>query len=85
MDGDFADNETDSNVLVTDKDEELQKALQQIEELKSIVTEKEATNKELERAVTRLDVRGKELERKINEVCKKNADLEGLNAKLKET
>jgi len=86
LDGDFTENETDSNVLVTDKDEELQKVLQQIEELKSIVAEKEAANKEIRRTVTRIrfDVRGKKLERKINEVCEKNADLEEMNAELKE-
>ena len=34
--------------------------------------------------MTELDVRRKEFERKIIEVCEKNANLEGLNAELKE-
>ena len=81
--------ESDANFVEEGSDsaknnKELQKALQQMEDLNSHIAKKEARNKELERTVTELDVRRKEFERKLIEVCEKNADLEGLNAELKE-
>ena len=65
--------ESDANFVEEGSDsaknnKELQKALQQMEDLNSHIAKKEARNKELERTVTELDVKRKELERKLIEV-----------------
>ena len=81
-------NETNTDDLVAlhtaDRDEELQKALKQIEELTSTVTEKEARCNELEGVVAELKIRGRELEINVTELSKKNAELERMNTELKE-
>ena len=81
-------NETNTADLVAqhtaDRDEELQKVLKQIEELTSTVTEKEARCNKSEGVVAELKIREKEVEINVTELSKKNAELERMNAKLKE-